>query len=89
MERALKEWNASETERRRAECSVRVLEQETGPAKKHRHHTIDFLGNLNKSNRSMFATRGLRHKEQQKGLKSLGENMLLDSESKTNERHPK
>eukprot|EP00435_Cladocopium_sp_Y103_P016146 s3861_g4.t1 len=28
LERALKEWNASETERRRSECQVRVLEQE-------------------------------------------------------------
>eukprot|EP00913_Durusdinium_trenchii_P018390 g17275.t1 len=27
LERALKEWNASETERRRAECSVRELER--------------------------------------------------------------
>ena len=29
LEKALKEWNASETERRRSECQVRVLEQET------------------------------------------------------------
>eukprot|EP00434_Breviolum_minutum_P023950 symbB.v1.2.021135.t1/scaffold1811.1/size100373/3 len=28
LERALKEWNSSETERRRSECQVRVLEQE-------------------------------------------------------------
>lgn len=28
LEKALKEWNASETERRRSECQVRVLEQE-------------------------------------------------------------
>mmetsp|Transcript_8505 Transcript_8505/g.13664 ORF Transcript_8505/g.13664 Transcript_8505/m.13664 type:complete len:366 (+) Transcript_8505:37-1134(+) len=28
LERALKEWNASETERRRSECQVRVMEQE-------------------------------------------------------------
>lgn len=29
LEKALKEWNASETECRRSECQVRVLEQET------------------------------------------------------------
>ena len=27
LERALKEWNSSETERRRSECQARVLEQ--------------------------------------------------------------
>lgn len=40
LERALKEWNASETERRRAECSVRVLEQELERLRKELSQTM-------------------------------------------------